>query len=173
MQTNISSPLDSKFSFFRLSFVFLAVFLLIACSNMLPSCNSCSTPPLSQLNGRWELLRWNYPPDASGKVQLRKVPHGDNGEPIIIEFSNEKKMVSGFSGCNRFFGTITTDSKDAVQISKVGSTRKMCMENFRMELERDFLNQLQDYRSLQMKDDQLILIGRSGDVLNFGKRGQP
>jgi heat shock protein HslJ len=47
------------------------------------------------------------------------------------------------------------------------------MENFRMELERDFLNQLQDYRSLQMKDDQLILIGRSGDVLNFGKRGQP
>jgi heat shock protein HslJ len=173
MQTNISSPLDSKFSFFRLSFVFLAVFLLNACSNLLPSCNSCSTPPLSQLNGRWELLRWNYPPDASGKVQLRKVPHGDNGEPIIIEFSNEKKMITGYSGCNRFFGTITTDSKNAIEIGKMGSTKMMCSENFRMELERDFLNQLQDYRSLQMKDDQLLLIGRTGDILVFGRRGQP
>jgi hypothetical protein len=42
-----------------------------------------------------------------------------------------------------------------------------------MELERDFLNQLSDYRSLQLKDDQMLLVGRTGDVLVFGRRGPP
>jgi heat shock protein HslJ len=173
MQTNFYSPFSSIFSFFRLSFVFLGTFFISACSTMLPDCNSCSSPPLSQLNSRWELVRWIYPPNASGKGQIRKIPHGDNGEPIIIEFSDEKKMITGYSGCNRFFGTITTDSKNAIEIGKMGSTRMMCAENYRMELEKDFLNQLQDYRSIQMKNDQLLLIGRSGDVLAFGRRGQP
>jgi heat shock protein HslJ len=173
MQTNFYSPLNPFFSFFRISFVFLGLFFMSSCSNMLPNCNSCSSPPLSQLNGRWELLRWNYPPDATGKVQLRKIPHGDQGEPIMIDFSNEKKMITGYSGCNRFFGTITTDSKNAIEIGKMGSTRMMCTENYRMDLEKDFLNQIQDYRSLQMKNDQLLLIGRSGDVLAFGRRGPP
>jgi heat shock protein HslJ len=173
MQTNKYSSLYSKFSLFRLSFAFFGLFLLNSCSNMLPDCNSCSSPPLASLNGRWELLRWNYPPDANAKVQLRKVPHGDNGQPIIIEFSNEKKMVSGNAGCNRFFGTITTDAKNAIEIGKLGSTKMMCAESYRMELERDFLNQLTDYRSIQLKDDQMLLVGRTNDVLVFGRRGPP
>jgi heat shock protein HslJ len=49
----------------------------------------------------------------------------------------------------------------------------MCAENYRMELERDFLNQLEDYRSLRMNDDQLLMVGRTGDVLVFGRIGPP
>jgi len=119
------------------------------------------------------MLRWYYPPDANGKVPMRKIPHGDNGEPIIFEMNAETKMISGYSGCNRFFGSLTTDSKNAVQIGKMGSTKMMCAENYRMELERDFLNQLADYRSLQIKDEQLLLVGRTGDVIVFGRRGPP
>ena len=82
-------------------------------------------------------------------------------------------MVSGYAGCNRFFGTITTDAKNAIEIGKLGSTKMMCAESYRMDLERDFLNQLSDYRSLQLKDDQMLLVGRTGDVLVFGRRGPP
>jgi heat shock protein HslJ len=171
MQTNTNAPRSIKKSFLLLFTELFAIFFLQSCSNMLPDCNSCSSPPLSQLNGRWELLRWYYPPDATGKVQMRKIPHGDNGEPIVFEINQNKKMIAGYSGCNRFFGTITTDAKNAIQIGKLGSTKMMCIENYRMELETDFLNQLGDYRSMQLKDDQLLLAGRSGDVLVFGRRG--
>ena len=173
MQTNNNSSRTLKLSFLGLFASFLSLFFLNSCSNMLPDCNSCSTPPLMQLSGRWEMLRWFYPPDASGKVPMRKIPHGDNGEPIIFEINSETKMISGYSGCNRFFGSLTTDSKNAVQIGKMGSTKMMCAEKYRMELERDFLTQLADYRSLQIKDEQLLLVGRTGDVIVFARRGPP
>lgn len=172
MQTNIYSPFPRVFALFSLSLLILCVFLLSSCAQLLPPCNACSTPPISQLDGRWELLRWNYPPDIGNKVQLRKIPHGDNGEPIFLEFNETKKIVSGYSGCNRFFGTITLDAKEAVIIGKLGGTRMMCIEPYRMELERDFLQQLQDYRTLQIKEENMLLIGRSGDVLMFGKRAR-
>jgi heat shock protein HslJ len=173
MTTNNYHVKKSIFSNFTYGLVFLSLLGVVSCSNILPDCNSCSSPPLSQLNDRWELLRWNLPPNAQGVSKLRRVPHGDNGEPIIIEFSLEKKMLSGYSGCNRFFAPITTDSKDAIVLGKIGSTMKMCVEGYRMELEHDFLNQLDDYRSLNVKGDELLLIGRTGDVLLFGRRGPP
>jgi heat shock protein HslJ len=173
MTTNIYSVKQSIFRNFAFSFVFLSLLGLVSCSNILPDCNACSSPPLSQLNGRWELLRWNLPPDAMGKINLRRIPHGDNGEPIIIEFNQEKKILSGYSGCNRFFSPITIDSKNAIVLGKIGSTMMMCAENSRMELERDFLNQLDDYRSLTLKGNELLLLGRTGDALVFGRRGPP
>ena len=171
--TNNYSTMKPIFSFFKSSFVFFGLLNLISCSNILPDCNSCSSPPLAQLSGRWELLRWNLPPDQKGLVKNRTIPHGDNGEPIIIEFNQEKKMLSGYSGCNRFFSQLTIDTKNAVVLGNIGSTKMMCIENSRMELERDFLNQLDDYRSLNMRGEQLLLVGRTGDVLAFGRRGPP
>src|SRR5450830_379199 len=43
---------------------------------------------------RWELVRW------PGHV----IPHGDNGEPVILNFQNEggESRVSGRSWCNLF-----------------------------------------------------------------------
>ena len=92
---------------------------------------------------------------------------------MSIEFNQEKKMLSGYSGCNRFFSQLTIDTKNAVVLGNIGSTKMMCIENSRMELERDFLNQLDDYRSLNMRGEQLLLVGRTGDVLAFGRRGPP
>jgi heat shock protein HslJ len=161
------------FSFFKSSFVFFGLLNLISCGNLLPDCNSCSSPPLAQLNGRWELLRWNLPPDQMGLVKNRTIPHGDNGDPIMLEFNQEKKLLSGYSGCNRFVSQLSIDSKNAIVLGNIGSTKKMCLENSRMELERDLLNQLDDYRSLNMKGDQMLLVGRTGDVLVFSRRGPP
>ncbi len=173
MTTNKYSPWMPIFLYFKFGFVFLGLLSLASCSNILPDCNSCSSPPLFQLNGRWELLRWNLPPDQRGIVKNRTIPHGDNGEPIIMTFNQETKMLSGYAGCNRFFSQLSIDSKNAIILGNIGSTKMMCAENYRMELERDFFNQLDDYRSLNLKGDQLLLVGRTGDVLVFGRRGLP
>jgi heat shock protein HslJ len=45
----------------------------------------------------------------------------------------------------------------------------MCLENQRNLMERDFLNILEDYRSWQQNQNQLLLFGRSGDVLVFAR----
>jgi heat shock protein HslJ len=173
MTTNISNACTRIWHQFALGMLFLGLFGLNSCANIVPDCNACSSPPLTQLQGRWELLRWNRPPDAMGKITLRTIPHGDNGEPIIIEFNEADKRLSGYSGCNRFFSPITTDAKGAIVLGKIGATMRMCVEPYRMELEHDFLNQLDDYRSLNTKGNELLLVGRTGDVLVFGRRGPP
>ena len=43
----------------------------------------------------------------------------------------------------------------------------MCIKDQINELERDFLNILDDYRSWQQNQNQLLLFARSGDVLVF------
>lgn len=158
------------FGFLKTSFIFISLVSLFSCTSILPECNSCSSPPLASLHGEWELLRWNLPPSNTGEVRLRGIPHGDNGEPIKIRFDQEKKMISGYSGCNRFFSALEIESNNAIKIGNIGSTKMMCMGNFQMDLERDFLNQLSDYRSWKQQGNELLLVGKTGDVLVFGRR---
>lgn len=140
---------------------------LSACASVFEPC-SCSSPPLASLNGTWELTRWNLPPH-NGQVRLRSIPHGDNGEPLKMTFDLANKRLSGFSGCNNFTAGVTDDPKGIV-IGPIASTRKMCAQDRMNQIEYDFYYQLKDYRSFQMEKDQLLLMGRDGDVLAFRKR---
>jgi heat shock protein HslJ len=45
----------------------------------------------------------------------------------------------------------------------------MCIQDQANELERDFLNILDDYRSWQQNQNQLLLFARSGDVFVFSE----
>jgi len=136
-------------------------------SNLLEPC-SCSSPPLSELNGTWELTGWNLPPQ-NGQVRLRTIPHGDNGESLKMTFDQANQRLSGFSGCNRFTGSVKDDPKGII-IGNLASTRMMCAQERMSQLEQDFLYQLKDYRSFKIDKNQLLLIGRDGDVLGFTKR---
>jgi heat shock protein HslJ len=130
-----------------------------------PDCNVCSSPPLTDLDGKWTLARWNLPPQ-NGQIRLRPIPNSGN-EPIYLQFDKEKNLLSGFAGCNQFFSKLTFDSKGAIVLGTIGSTRKMCTKDQTNELERDLLNILDDYRSWQQNQNQLLLFARSGDVLVF------
>jgi len=134
----------------------------------MPDCNVCSSPPLKDLNGRWTLVRWNLAPQ-NGQIKLRVIPQAGNPEQIFIEFDSSKNLLSGFTGCNNFFSKLKEDSKGAIELGPIGSTRKMCLDNQRNQIERDFLNVLEDYRSWQQNQNQLLLFGKSGDVLVFAR----
>ena len=173
MKTNTNLVFSKFIAFFALSFMLLGLFVLLTSCGVLPNCTACSSPPLTNIDGRWELLRWNLPPSqTNGEVRLRKVPHGDNGEPITIKFEQISQRVSGYSGCNNFTASATDDPKGII-IGPVASTRKMCVNAYQMELEQDFLNQLRDYKNIKVNQNELLILGRMGDVLVFGRRSAP
>jgi len=143
--------------------------LFTACSSLTPPCAARVSPPYAELRGtKWELIRWNLPPNAAGEVRQRLIPQGDAGQPIQFEFAPQSLNISGFTGCNRFTGEIVEEPR-GISIERVASTRMSC-SGPRNELENDFLYELNDYRNLVRDGDRLLMIGRDREVLSFIQR---
>lgn len=150
--------------------VFLGFLLSVtACTEIIPSCGVCNSPPLTDLNGSWELIRWNKAPEANGSIRIRSIPNGNNSKALFMNFDLANNRVNGFSGCNSFTAS-ATDNPKGIIIGDIASTRMMCSEAKLMELENDFLYQLRDYRTLKIEKNQLLLLGRDGEALVFIRR---
>ncbi len=123
---------------------------------------------------RWELVRWQQPDGT-----LRDIPHGDNGQPIIFEFSAgidaAQGTVSGTSGCNRFAGSYgKTDT--GIRFDRIAGTRMACPPP-RMELESALLTAMQTafltvgtQPSAGSTGRQIIWKTASEDLLQFVER---
>jgi heat shock protein HslJ len=143
--------------------------LLSACANVIPPCGAKISPPSSELrNTRWELTRWNLPPNSNGEVRARQIPQGEASNPIQMNFDANGQRVSGSTGCNRFTAELNEDAR-GFSLSKIASTKMACTPQ-RMELENDFLYELNDYRSIVRNGDQLLMIGADREVLSFTQR---
>jgi heat shock protein HslJ len=152
-----------------LTFSCLGLSLLTACANIIPPCGAKISPPSNELkNTKWELVRWNLPPNHLGEVSTRQIPQGEANHPIQIQFDANGKTLSGSSGCNRFTAQISEDAR-GFTLEKIISTRMACTAQ-RMELENDFLYELNDYRSIVRNGDQLLMIGVDREVLSFMQR---
>ena len=152
-----------------LAFFLFGLGLISACANVIPPCGAKISPPSSELrNTRWELTRWNLPPNSQGEVRARQIPQGEASNPIQIVFDANGQRVSGSTGCNRFTAELDEDSR-GFSFSKIASTKMACTPQ-RMELENDFLYQLNDYRSIIRNGDQLLMIGNDREVLSFAQR---
>lgn len=147
----------------------LGLGLLVGCANIIPPCGAKISPPSSELkNTKWELTRWNLPPNNSGEVRTRQIPQGDASNPIQIIFDVNGQRLSGSTGCNRFTATIDEDAR-GFSLKQIASTKMACSPQ-RMELENDFLYQLNDYRSIVRNGDQLLMIGTDREVLSFTQK---
>ena len=153
----------------RITLSCLVLGLLSACANVIPPCGAKISPPSSELrNTRWELTRWNLPPNPNGEVRARQIPQGEASNPIQITFDANGQKVSGSTGCNRFTAELDEDTR-GFSLSKITSTKMACSPQ-RMELENDFLYELNDYRSIVRNGDQLLMIGIDREVLSFTQR---
>jgi heat shock protein HslJ len=147
----------------------IAISLLTACANVIPPCGAKTSPPSSELrNTKWELTRWNLPPNSNGEVRTRQIPQGNASNPIQIVFDANGESVSGSTGCNRFTAQLDEDSR-GFTLTKITSTKMSCTPQ-RNELENDFLYELNDYRSIVRNGDQLLMIGTDREVLSFTQR---
>ena len=154
-------------SFLAISCFFLS--LLTACANVIPPCNAKISPPSRELkNTKWELIRWNLAPNANGEVRSRQIPQGESSNPIQIIFDANGERLSGSTGCNRFTAQISEDER-GFTLEKIASTKMACSPQ-RMELENDFLYELNDYRTIVRDGDRLLFIGRDREVLSFAQR---
>lgn len=76
-----------------------------------------------------------------------------------MEFDAESQRVSGFAGCNNYFGNYSLNNQGQVNFSELASTKKMCINS--MNLEDAFLQTLDksewisvEGRTLNIKDKE-------------------
>ena len=151
------------------AFSSMGIVLLTGCANVIPPCGAKTSPPSSELrNTKWELTRWNLPPNSNGEVRTRQIPQGETSNPIQFSFDANGQRVSGSTGCNRFTAQLDEDPR-GFTFTKITSTKMACTPQ-RNELENDVLSALTDYRSIVRNGDQLLMIGVDREVLSFTQR---
>jgi len=84
---------------------------------------------------------------------------------VIPPCAANGERISGSTGCNRFTARITEDAR-GFTLDQIASTKMACTPQ-RMELENDFLYELNDYRTIVRNGDQLLMIGADREVLSF------
>jgi heat shock protein HslJ len=169
LKSSVSAAFRSQINRLFQALSCLGLGLLVGCANVIPPCGAKISPPSSELkNTKWELTRWNLPPNNNGEVRARQIPQGEASNPIQIIFDVNGQRLSGSTGCNRFTATIDEDAR-GFSLKQIASTKMACSPQ-RMELENDFLYQLNDYRSIVRNGDQLLMIGTDREVLSFTQK---
>lgn len=85
----------------------------------------------------------------------RKVP--------FFNLSTAENKVSGFAGCNRFFGTYRFQEESQVEFSEMGSTRMACPDNDFNE--NEFLQVLEGATGYHLDGENLVLTDSTGKNL--------
>ncbi|WP_216862050.1 META domain-containing protein [Polynucleobacter sp. UK-Gri1-W3] len=169
LKSNLSDSIGISLNRLFLILSCLSLGFLVGCADVIPPCGAKISPPSSELkNTKWELTRWNLPPNSYGEVRTRQIPQGDASNPIQIIFDASGQRLSGSTGCNRFTATIDEDGR-GFSLKQIVSTKMACSPQ-RMELENDFLYELNDYRNIVRNGDQLLMIGTDREVLSFTQK---
>jgi heat shock protein HslJ len=74
---------------------------------------------------------------------------------LTVQFNQETKQVSGFSGCNRFFGSYTLN-ENILDIGPLASTKMMCQDP-NNKIEAKLLDNLSNANSFSLKENILVL----------------
>lgn len=120
----------------------------------------------------WELVRWA---SVHGKVRVIPV-RSDDGQVLTLDFDHRgpgrAARVSGFAGCNRYFGSYRPEASGLV-IDNIGMTRMACVGE-QQQLETDFIQGLLSVSSAApeplAQPRHLVLVLADGDVLSFARR---
>lgn len=80
---------------------------------------------------------------------------------LTLEFDSKTNKVSGFAGCNRFFGTYSTNG-NAISFSELGATRMMCQDE-KNAVENSFFRTIAKVNTFQLSNGKLSL--KNGDTV--------
>ncbi len=116
---------------------FAALFFITACAVNVDTMNVTSN--ILQ-NTQWKLISVN---GERSKV----------GASLEIDSNNS---VSGYSGCNRFFGQ--SELKDnRFQVKQMGVSKMACLDEDRMKTEQIFINVLSNWSDISVEKNYLTL----------------
>jgi len=86
---------------------------------------------------------------------------------LTISFDRSINKVSGYSGCNRYFGSFSLEGKK-LTFTQMGSTRKMCFGDAN-KTENEFLQLLDQIKTFSFENNTLNLIS-NGNILIKAKK---
>jgi heat shock protein HslJ len=86
------------------------------------------------------------------------------GKEITLVFDSETKKISGFGGCNSYFGTVKKEL-DKLSFSGIGSTKMFCDDN--MQNETNYFSELHKINKYDTKDNFLYLYNNSNRIMVF------
>ncbi len=99
--------------------------------------------------------------DINGLYKVIKLNHEDiSSFNININFDKKTQKISGFSGCNKFFGSYS-QLKNKLSFSEIGSTKMLCNEE---------KNNLENLLLKALKKANLILFNDKGFSLYQNKK---
>lgn len=133
-------------------FIFISIFLL-------KSCGSAQNTSKASNNDNMATAQ-----SLSGDYEIKILTDYYLETPCSISFDEAKESVSGFSGCNRFFGSYKTKG-NTISFSQIGSTKKLCKPELN-QIEKEFLYTLNSVNTFQFTDKGLLLLNDDDLLLN-------
>lgn len=83
-------------------------------------------------------------------------------EKLTLDVSEVGTSISGFSGCNNYFGTIENKT-DGFVFSGIGATKKFCPAT--MKTEKSYLGEMANVVSATTQEDQVHLKNGNGETI--------
>ena len=114
-----------------------------------PNTNETIKPNVSLTNTYFKALSLN-----GAKVEVFE-------KEAYIRFDT-KDAITGYLGCNSFFGSFTTQDKN-ISFENVGSTKMMCPN---MKTEDAFVNALQNTKTYEIKGETLNFFDEKGQKIS-------
>ena len=106
----------------------------------------------------WELV----------ELRAQPAPTGAGGRRATLRFDADSARVSGFAGCNRYFGSYTLgDSEPDVRFGAIGMTKMACTQG--MDLEQQLASALSQVTRYTMQDNRLTLLDASSTLAVFAR----
>ncbi|REL28590.1 META domain-containing protein [Thalassotalea euphylliae] len=101
---------------------------------------------------QWQLVELEGSEDVSGY----------GGKPISLRFDSAQQQISGFSGCNRYFGAYTAD-QTTLSLGHLAMTKMFCQQG--MALEAKFAKAVTQVASYEVVDQTLTFIDQQGTAV--------
>lgn len=102
------------------------------------------------------------------KIEKEEFQLVNKYEDAGITIAFEDGRVYGFSGVNRYFGMASVNDNN-IEIINVASTMMAGPEN-RMEEENGYMQLLNDAKTIEMKDGDIVITTNSNEQLIFKKK---
>jgi heat shock protein HslJ len=127
-----------------------------------------------EASGRGELMSSNGLTGVEWQVSELAghavVPGVDRQQPFIF-FDAEKKQVTGYSGCNRFFGAYELEGS-TLKFGPIGATKRACPDR-EEGIEAAFFKALDATRRWEVTDGMLKLLNDGHVLARLQKMQRP
>ena len=97
-------------------------------------------------------------------IQMNDMPLAILEKPVTLTISEDGKQVTGFGGCNRYFGGVSF-SGQSFKVGQIGATKMYCQET--TEIEDTYFRNLQDVDGYRTKGNVLELLSGEKVLLTF------